>query len=928
MPCVADDSARPLLGRDRETARVASLLDGITTGGAALVLSGEPGIGKSRLLAQAAELAVTRRMTVLATSGAQSEARLPYSGLSRLLRPVRSQVSSLPPTLRSALDVAFGLADDLVPEHFRISMAVLELLSEVAAGTPLLVVVEDAHWLDRASSDVLAFVARRLDADPIVLLAATRDGYPGTLADAGLPELPLSGLAPEDSAQLLAACAPHLNTVTRERVLRDAAGNPLALIELPMAPTRPEPDLTVPSVVPLTDRLERAFASRVSDLPETTRLLLLVAALIDGDDVDEVVRAGSAVSGTAMTIEALAPAVSAALVTLDLQTVRFRHPLMRSAVRQDASVAQQRRVHEALAHTLRGDPDRCVWHRAALIRGEHEDVALELEATAERAVRRGGAGEAFTALRRAAELSDQTQRGRRLLAAAELAYELGQPTAVVPLLREAARLAAGPLDRARATWIGELIDARPLVDTARATMLVSAAESAGAAGDRELHIELLWLVAVRAWWADPGSDARRVLIDAASRLGEGTTPDPRVLAIYAYADPFGHAPAVLERLEAAAADGCLDTDAARYLSEAALVLGAFDHAATFLKAAIDGLRAEGRLGHLPRTLALCGLVAARRADWAVAIPAADESRRLGAEFGEPLAGGRADTVISTMAGMRGDAKLVERAAMQAERVGLATGANATVAFAQFGRVMAALGAGRYADAYGFADRLFDPADPAFHPFIAAWLIGDLAEAAAHAGRVSEARARVAHLEALVGDSPAVWIALGLRHARALLADDEEAAGRFDEALAADLSRWPFQRARLLLAHGQWLRRRRRIAESRPSLRAARDLFDALGCAAWSKRAREDLRASGESSRRSAPEARDELTPQELQIAHLAAEGLSNREIGERLYLSPRTISTHLYRAFPKLGITSRGQLASALELEHGAGGAPQATASA
>ena len=240
------------------------------------------------------------------------------------------------------------------------------------------------------------------------------------------------------------------------------------------------------------------------------------------------------------------------------------------------------------------------------------------------------------------------------------------------------------------------------------------------------------------------------------------------------------------------------------------------------------------------------------------------------------------------------------------------GANCIVALAQFGRVSAALGASRHDDAYEAAERLFDPADPAHHPAMASWIIGDLAEAALHIGRVEEARARVAQIEAAAGENPTVWIALGLRHARALLADDEQAAERFEEALGADLARWPFQRARALLAHGQWLRRQRRITESRAALREARDTFDALGCAAFSEQARRELRASGESSRRRDPAARDQLTAQELQIARLAAEGLSNREIAQQLYVSHRTIGTHLYRIFPKLGITARGELASAL----------------
>jgi ATP/maltotriose-dependent transcriptional regulator MalT len=483
---------------------------------------------------------------------------------------------------------------------------------------------------------------------------------------------------------------------------------------------------------------------------------------------------------------------------------------------------------------------------------------------------------------------------------------------VEPLLREVNRLDLGDLERARVTWVEETALTRPLGDSERFTSLIAAAEQAGAAGDHDLHIDLLWLVASRAWWVDPGSEARRALIDASRRLGDANAEDPRVFAIHAYADPWGHAAGVLARLTGAASDAPLDTDAARFFGPAALVVGAFDLGADFLAAAVDRVRTEGRLGHLPRLLTLHSSMAARLGEWDVAMTAAEESRRLAEELAEPQWAAAADTAISLVAAMRGDERKAERAAARAEMVAEPAGANITMAFAQFGRVLAALATGRHADAYRYADRLFDPADSAYHPVISSWLIADLAEAARHIDRLDDARARVAQVEANAGDRTGTWIALALRHARALLAEPAEAGERFDEALASDLTRWPFQRARIQLAYGQWLRRQRRVAESRAALRAARDTFDALGCAPWGEHARRELRASGERSRRRVPEARDQLTAQELQIAQLAAEGLSNREIGQRLFLSHRTISTHLYRVFPKLGITSRGQLSAAL----------------
>jgi ATP/maltotriose-dependent transcriptional regulator MalT len=272
-----------------------------------------------------------------------------------------------------------------------------------------------------------------------------------------------------------------------------------------------------------------------------------------------------------------------------------------------------------------------------------------------------------------------------------------------------------------------------------------------------------------------------------------------------------------------------------------------------------------------------------------------------------------DAVDCLIAGMRGDADAAERAAARAEQIGVRSHANVVSALTLPGRVLAALGGSRHAEAFQIAERLFDPADPAYHPVMRCWLIGDLAEAAANIGRHDHALARLAEVEAAVGKHPETWVALELSYARAILATDPGiAAARFEDALSADLARWPFERARLLLAYGRWLRRKRRIAESRNPLRAARDLFDTLGCAAWGDQARRELRASGESSRRRDLWLRDELTAQELQIAQLAAEGLSNREIGQKLFVSPRTVSTHLYRIYPKLGITARSQLAAAL----------------
>jgi DNA-binding CsgD family transcriptional regulator len=916
---MAGDEAAPLLGRGREQTFLTSVLDEIAVRGRALLVRGEPGIGKSRLLAETARAAQERGMLVLTTVGVQSEAQLPFAGLHQLLRPVRGGVADLPPVQRAALNAAFGLTDEVVPEHFRIAMAVLDLVAEAASAAEVLLVVDDAQWLDPPTADVLAFVARRIASDPVILVAAIRDGYPSALGDAGLEELRLAGLDDVAAEALLDVSVPHLSAVSRRRVLCEAAGNPLALLELPVVVGTRETEGVLPGVLPLSDRLERAFAARVSDLPDVTRLVLLVAALNDEDAIGEILQVSRAIAGADVDLDVVAPAADVGVVDVDLRTLRFRHPLVRSAVAQSAALRDRRRVHEALADVLLGQPDRRAWHRAALQVGEHEDIAVELEAVGDRARRRGATGTAVMAMRRAAELSEPASRNRRQLAAAGLAVELGRRDVVEPLLREIKRSDLGDLEWARVTWLEETALTRPLGDLERFTSLIAAADRAGAAGEHDLRLDLLWLVASRAWWVDPGADARQLLIDAARGLGGAAAEDPRAFAVHAYADPLGHASGVLARLRRAARDDRVGAEAARFFGPAALVVGAFDLGADFLAQAVDGLRTEGRLGHLPRLLTLYSSMAARLGEWDVAIPAAEEARRLAEEFAEPQWEAAADTVISLVAAIRGDEERAERLAAQAELVAEPAGANITMAFAQFGRVLAALGSGRHAAAYASAERLFDPADSAYHPVISSWLIADLAEAACHIDRVEAARARVAQVEAMVGDRPGTWIALGLARARALLAEPTQAGEEFEAALASDLSRWPFQRARLQLAYGQWLRRNRRVGESRAVLRAARDGFDSLGCLPWGEHARQELRASGERSRRPVREARDQLTAQELQIAQLAAKGMSNREIGQHLYLSHRTISTHLYRAYPKLGVSSRGELADAL-----AGGSPGA----
>jgi DNA-binding CsgD family transcriptional regulator len=900
-----------LHGREAELARLDALIAAAADGGGGLVLRGEAGVGKSTLLDAARHRAEAAGMTVLTAAGVQSEAHLPFAGLHQLLQPLLGDLDALPAPHRAAIEAAFGMSEEASPNPFLIALATLELLGEAAARSPLLIVAEDAQWLDNSTSDVFAFVARRVSLEPIVLLFAVRDDVANPFEQAQLGEIALRPLERSPAADLLDAHAPELAPAVRERILDEAAGNPLALVELPAALESQLDDGSVlPEHLPLSDRLERAFAARLSELPDTTQTLLLAAAADSHSLMDEAVGATVSVVGQPVSADELESATKVRLVDVGDARVRFRHPLVRSAVYRAAGAAERQAVHQALADLLADDPDRSVWHRAAAAPAGtiDEATAAELEATAERAQRRGAPGVAVVALQRAAELSEGPEHLRRLLLAAERAFELGRRDIALPLLAEADTLDLAVSQRGRLTWIRENLDPRPL-DSTTVRFLVDTAEGAAEAGDRNLALDLLWLVASRCWWSFLGEEQRIAGLAAAESLGS-LDDDPRILAIVAYLAPLERGEELIAALERASGTG--GDDSRGLLATAAFATGAFDLAETFLGASAARLRSQGLLGHLPRLLVLQGTVTARAPDWNIAVPAAEEGARLASELGQPAWVAGAKTVEAYVAALRGDEAGAEAAAAEAEGVALPLGANFLLTAVQWARGLAALGAGRHLDAYGELLRTHDPADPSFHTHMRWWAIADLAEAAAHSGDLDEGRRLLDELTSLAATTPGSWVQLGLRHARAVLADDDEAEQLFQTALSAKVNRWPYQRARLLLAYGAWLRRHRRVAESRTPLRAARDAFDALGVSAWGERARQELRASGETSRTRTPEARDDLTPQELQIAQMAAVGLTNREIGQQLYLSHRTVGSHLYRLFPKLGITSRAQLSSVL----------------
>lgn len=913
-PEVRDTPVRRLYGREPELGVLNDLTDRLHGGaGRALVIRGEAGIGKSALLAEVAARARDHRLRVLSATGVQSEARLPFAGLHQLLGPVLHLGEGLPPRQRAALLAAFGMSDQVAPELFLIGLATLELIGGTAASSPVLLIVEDAQWLDQPSYAVLGFVARRLAAEPVLMLIAVRDGLQSPFDDSGLAELHLEGLRESDAGALLDAHAPGLEPGLRERLLEEAAGNPLALVELPAA-LRSEDlgDGALPqSPLPLTARLERAFAAQESELPAATRSVLLAAAADDGCVPAEILNAAAILEGAGVTADAFTPAIAIRLVEIQRTRLRFRHPLVRSAIYHGASLSQRQAAHAALAEVLAGQPDRQVWHRAAATLGPNEQVAAELDNAAARAIGRGAVTVAIPALERAAELSeDPASRGSRLLRAATMAFDFARPGLGPQLLR-----AAEPLDlpaemRTWLSWLRENYAEAGWSGEAKIGSFLEMAERLRADGRADLALESLLTAAQRCYWGNPSQETRAAVVAAAERMPL-PEDEPALLAVLAHADPVARGALVIDRISRMTPDAA-DPAGMYLVGSAATAVWACDLSLGFLGTAVSGLRAQGRLGMLAQALVAQAWAAVHLAREPLAVSAAEEGCRLARETGQQRWAIAAQLAQAAIAAERGDFDAVEALAGKAEAVLLQMGADPMLALVQFVRGRGAVAHQRYPEGFDHLRRALDPADPAYHPFIGAWGLSDLVEAAAYSGKKDSARAYLGQLESLAAATSGSLLRAAARYARPMVADDGKAEALYQAALERDLTSWPCYRGRMLLWYGRWLRRQRRVAESRAPLRAARDLFDALAFPQLAESAGQELRASGETSRRRAPVAWEQLTPQELQIAQMAADGLSNREIGEQLYISHRTVGYHLHRIFPKLRITSRSQIHAAV----------------
>jgi DNA-binding CsgD family transcriptional regulator len=903
-----------LQGRQEER----ELLDGVVAGVRAgesrvLVVRGEPGVGKTALLEYMVERAPGFR--VVRAAGVQSEMELAYAGLHQLCAPMLDCVGGLPAPQRDALGTAFGLSAGAAPDRFFVGLAVLGLLAEAAEERPLACVVDDAQWLDRASAQALAFVARRLLAEPVALVFVVREAEQELI---GLPELAVEGLGERDARALLRSVLPgRLDDRVRDRIVAETRGNPLALQELPRGLTAAElaGGFGPPDAKSLSGRIEESFRRRLDQLPAATRRLLLVAA---GEPVGESLLVWRAAGLLGIGLDAAGPASVAGLCEFGPQ-VRFRHPLVRSAVYRAASPRERQEAHEALAEATDSavDPDRRAWHRAQAAPGPDEEIAQELERSAGRAQARGGVAAAAAFLERAAALTlDPARRAQLALAAAQAKHQAGAPDAALVLLTFAQ---AGPLDDLRRARIdvlrGQIAfgvsrgrDAPPLLlkaakrlepldaRAARDTYL-DAFAAAIFAGRLATGVDVLD-VAKAALAAPPASQPPRaadLLLDGlALRIAEGYAAGVPVLrrAMRAFRGQYLSGEQGIRWLWAACrtANDLWDDESWDVLSARQVQLARDAGALTVLSIALGS------------RIAFC----MHAGELAAAASLVDEVRAVTAATGSHIAPYGA----LSLAGWRGrEAEVSElvKASMN-EVVDRGEGMGLTVI--HYARAVLCNGLGRYEEALDAAEQATEyPHD--LGPSNAT--LPELIEAATRCGLPKRADEALDRLVERTQASGTGW-ALGIEaRSRALLTDGEAAESLYREAIERlGRTRVRGETARAHLLYGEWLRRERRRLDARNQLHTAHDMFTAMGIRAFAERAERELRATGERASKRALETSDQLTSQEAQIARLAREGLSNAEIGSQLFISPRTVEYHLSKVFAKLAISSRSQLDRAL----------------
>jgi DNA-binding CsgD family transcriptional regulator len=906
-----------LVGRQRERAALDRLLRAARDGdGGVLVLYGEPGVGKTALLDYAVEAG--RAFRVARANGVEGEMELPFAALQHLCAPVLALMERLPGPQRDALAVAFGLSAGPSPNPFLVGLAVLGLLSETAEHQPLLAVVDDAQWLDRASARALAFVARRLLAERIAVLFAARELDDTT---AGLPELAVAPLGRRDARTLLESVLPApLDEGVLERIVIETRGNPLALIELPrgLTPAQLAGGFGLPPAVPLSASIEESFTRRLATLPHHARRLLLVAAADPVGDPALVWRAANELG----IPESAAETVEAEDLLALAPRVAFRHPLVRSAVYGASGLNERREIHRALAQATdpETDPDRRAWHRAQAQATPYEDVAAELERSAARAQARGGFAAAAAFLERAAAMTpDVDQRTRRALAAARTKVQAGALDDALRLLTTAETGVLSDLQRAQV----DLLRAETAFAATRGRdaprLLVEAARRFSALDPvvaRETYLEALSAAMFAGRLAGPGASVLEVA--QAARAAPAPPHAPRAPDLLLdglatlFSDGYEAAVPIFRQAHMALdAAGMSPTEQLRWKWLATVTsMHLWDDIRweAISERHVQLARQTGALGELPLALTQRAFVHLFAGELTAAaslvdeIPAATEaSDTVAAPYGAvgllALRGRQADAAYLIA---RSRAELTDRG----EGVGLSV--------LDWAEAVLYNGLARYEDARAAALRATEHR----HALAASnWGMVELVEAAARAGTPDLAADALRRLVDTTAASGTEW-ALGIAaRSRALLLDGQGAEDLYAEATERlARTRMAFDLARAHLLYGEWLRRERRRVDARKELRAAHDLFSEFGMDAFAERARVELQATGEHARKRTPATIDQLTPQELQISRLAAHGDTNREIAAQLFISPSTVEYHLRKAFRKLDVKSRVQLAHRLQL--------------
>jgi DNA-binding CsgD family transcriptional regulator len=904
-----------LLGRSGERRAFDRLLTRIRDGqSAVLVVHGEAGVGKTTLLHYCARQASGVRVARIA--GVEAELDLPFAALHQLCAPMLARLDRLPGPQQNALSVALGLAPGEPPDRFLIGLAVLGLLSAVAEERPLLCLAEDAQWLDAASTQVLGFVGRRLLAESVGLVFAVREPHLTRQFD-GLPDLPLTGLDDEAARALLArAVQGRIDVRVRDRIIAETRGNPLALLELPQHISAAElaGGFELPIASDLPSRIQDQYARRIAALPKATRRLILLAAAEPAGDATLVWRAAHRLK---IGNDALVPAQGAELLEIGAQ-VRFRHPLVRSAVYRAASPPERRRAHEALAAVSdpEVDADRRAWHRALASPGLDDDVAAALELSADRAQMRGGLASAAAFLERAAALTaDPAEHARRALAAAQAQHAAGAPEAALAMLAGAQAGPLAPLQRAEADVLRAEIafttnrgsDAPPLLLEAARQL-----ESLHVILARETYLDAL-TAAQFAGQLTPGV-VRQV---AEAALAAPPSPVPRApdllldgLAVM-ITEGHGAAAPLLKKALREFRDGDIaGTGGFRWLwlaEEAAQELWDHDIWLEFANRQLQLVRDGGALTVLP--LAFSAVIVAQiyAGELAAAAALIDEVTIATEATGSRLAPYGA-LILAAWQGKERDLLALVDATLtevvpRGEGIGVTTCHWVTALLRN--------GLGQYEEALAAAQLVIEPPRRLDWPLNVT--LPEFIEAAVRSGHPLPARHALARLTEITRPSDADW-GLGIEaRCRALLSEPAAAEPLYQEAIdRLGRTRVRGEHARAHLVYGEWLRREGRRVDARTQLRIAYDSFLGMGMEVFAERARRELLATGETVRKRRNESRDELTPQEWQIASLARGGLSNPDIGERLFLSPRTVEWHLKKVFTKLGIKSRMGLHDAL----------------